>query len=98
MLDPLLPRANAPPWNAWDDAPSVHAALLVHRVRGLEPGLYTLLRDDSALGAIRSALRLVLRVPVAAACSACSPACFAPWIEELCTVLGFLRRTQDTED
>ena len=58
MLDPLLPRANAPPWNAWDDAPSVHAALLVHRVRGLEPGLYMLLRDASSLGAIQSALRL----------------------------------------
>ncbi|MGD9850990.1 MAG: SagB/ThcOx family dehydrogenase [Nitrospirales bacterium] len=46
MLDRILPRAGRPlperpmPWDAlpWD--PTVHLALFVHRIDGLEPGLY----------------------------------------------------------
>jgi SagB-type dehydrogenase family enzyme len=58
MLETLLPRENTPPWNALDSPPSVHAALLVHRVSGLEAGLYMLLRDGAALNDLRQALRL----------------------------------------
>ncbi|TMG98294.1 MAG: SagB/ThcOx family dehydrogenase [Betaproteobacteria bacterium] len=58
MLDTLLPRENRPPWNALDSSPSVHAALLVHRVTGLEAGLYMLLRDRSVLSDLRQTLRL----------------------------------------
>jgi SagB-type dehydrogenase family enzyme len=58
MLETLLPHENTPPWNALDSSPSVHAALLVHRVSGLEAGLYMLLRDGAALSDLRQALRL----------------------------------------
>jgi SagB-type dehydrogenase family enzyme len=40
MLDRLLPRADVPPWDLLPWGPLVHAALFIHRVRGLEPGLY----------------------------------------------------------
>jgi SagB-type dehydrogenase family enzyme len=58
MLDVLLPRENTPPWNALESSPSIHAALLVHRVRGLDAGLYMLLRDRSVLSDFRQTLRL----------------------------------------
>jgi SagB-type dehydrogenase family enzyme len=58
MLDALLPRANTPPWHAFDSSPEVHAAILVHRVRGLDAGLYMLLRDSSALAEVQRTLRL----------------------------------------
>lgn len=57
MLEMLLPHANTPPWNALDSSPSVHAAFLVHRVSGLEAGLYMLLRDGAALSDLQQALR-----------------------------------------
>ena len=57
MLEPLLPRAGAPPWNAWPWPVRVHLALFISRVDGLEPGLYALLRDGHALDALRKAMR-----------------------------------------
>lgn len=56
MLDALLPRP-APPWTAWRRPPRVHLFLFVHRVDGLEPGLYCLLRDEAAYRSLRAALR-----------------------------------------
>ncbi len=56
MLDRVMPRADRPvaqrpmPWDAipWD--PAIHLALFVHRVEGLPPGIYLLLRNtDPAL-------------------------------------------------
>jgi SagB-type dehydrogenase family enzyme len=46
MLDRILPYANRPlpqrpvPWDALPWNPTVHLALFIHRVDGLEPGLY----------------------------------------------------------
>jgi SagB-type dehydrogenase family enzyme len=40
MLDCLLPRAGVPPWDGLPWPPQLDLALFVHRVRGLEPGLY----------------------------------------------------------
>ena len=40
MLDRLLPRPGVPPWDLLPWAPLIHAAVFVHRVRGLAPGLY----------------------------------------------------------
>ncbi|MDR4494663.1 MAG: SagB/ThcOx family dehydrogenase [Nitrospirales bacterium] len=46
MLDRILPRASRQlperpmPWDAWPWDPTVHLALFVHRIDGLEPGLY----------------------------------------------------------
>lgn len=57
MLDALHPRDRIPPWNALNTGPQVQAALFVHRVTGLEPGLYWLLRNDSALAELQAAMR-----------------------------------------
>ncbi len=40
MLDRLLPRPNVPPWDLLPWPPHLHAAVFVHRVHGLQPGLY----------------------------------------------------------
>lgn len=50
MLDALLPR-RATPWDVWEYEPRLHPVLFVHRVDGLEPGLYALPR--SAAGELR---------------------------------------------
>jgi SagB-type dehydrogenase family enzyme len=57
MLDVLMVRANAPPWMALASVPLVHAALMVHRVSGLEPGLYMLVREPSDLSELKQAMR-----------------------------------------
>jgi SagB-type dehydrogenase family enzyme len=57
MLEPLLPHAARPPWNAWPWPARVHLALFVHRVDGLEPGLYAFLRDACVLESVKRAMR-----------------------------------------
>jgi SagB-type dehydrogenase family enzyme len=49
MLEPLLPCPAQPPWNTWPWPPCVHLGIFVHRVEGLEAGLYAFLRDPAAL-------------------------------------------------
>ena len=44
LLDALLPRAEAAPFDTWNLAPRLHPVLFVHRVDGLAPGLYVLPR------------------------------------------------------
>jgi SagB-type dehydrogenase family enzyme len=44
ILDATLPRASAPPFDAWPFAPRLHLVVFVHRVIGLESGLYLWLR------------------------------------------------------
>jgi hypothetical protein len=56
MLDCLLPRPIVP-WDAWPYTPRLHLILFVHRVEGLEPGLYALPRRPEAKAALRDALR-----------------------------------------
>jgi SagB-type dehydrogenase family enzyme len=57
MLECLLPRAGTPPWNAMPSPPQVHPAFMVHRVDGLESGLYLLVRDPSALASLKASMR-----------------------------------------
>jgi SagB-type dehydrogenase family enzyme len=57
MLDALMVRANTPPWNALGTRPQVHAALMVHRVTGVESGLYLFLREPSVLADFRASMR-----------------------------------------
>ena len=48
MLVRILPDTARAPWHAWPFEPFVHLFLFVHRVRGIDPGLYILLRSPSA--------------------------------------------------
>jgi hypothetical protein len=62
MLDRLMPRAELAasrrpmPWDtlAWD--PTIHLGLFVHRVDGLEPGLYLLARDPTKMDRLKRAM------------------------------------------
>ncbi|TCS69001.1 SagB-type dehydrogenase family enzyme [Sulfuritortus calidifontis] len=56
MLDATLPRAQVPPWDAVAWPPRIHLALFVHRVEGLLPGLYFLLRHDGIEARMRAEL------------------------------------------
>ena len=44
MLSRVVPQTGKPPWNVWPFEPAVHLALFVHRVDGLQPGIYALPR------------------------------------------------------
>lgn len=57
MLECLMPRHDTPPWNAWPSSPQVHPAFMVHRVDGLEPGLYILVREASAMASLKASMR-----------------------------------------
>ena len=55
ILNTTLPRAAAPPFDAWPIAPRLHLVLFVHRVTGLDPGLYLWLRAPADAAALRHA-------------------------------------------
>ncbi len=57
LLARLLPAATVPPWTVWPWMPAVHLLLFVHRVDGLEPGLYCLLRAPTDQPSLASAMR-----------------------------------------
>jgi SagB-type dehydrogenase family enzyme len=48
LLSRVMPQS-APPWDALWWPPRIHLALFVHRVHGIDPGLYLLARDSSAV-------------------------------------------------
>ena len=56
MLSCVRPGANTP-WNRVWWTPRVHLAIFVHRVDGLPPGLYLLMRDPQAFDRLRAACR-----------------------------------------
>jgi SagB-type dehydrogenase family enzyme len=59
MAVALLPQAEggAPvPWDIDAETPRVHAVLFAHRIDGLAPGAYLLLRDPAARPALQAAL------------------------------------------
>ena len=58
ILDTTLPRTSAPPFDAWPFPPCLHLVLFVHRVTGLEPGLYLWLRAPADADALRQAFRV----------------------------------------
>lgn len=45
ILASILPFSDRPPFNLLPWPPQVHLALFVHRVEGLQPGIYMLVRD-----------------------------------------------------
>ncbi len=56
MLDRLLPRAGAAPWDVLPWPPHLHCGIFVHRVDGLTPGLYLFLRNPDSEKKVKSAL------------------------------------------
>jgi SagB-type dehydrogenase family enzyme len=54
-LERVLPAAGRPPLAALTWRPAIHLVLFVHRVNGLEPGLYALVRHPDALEPLREA-------------------------------------------
>jgi nitroreductase len=55
LLRRLLPGAG-PPWDAFAFVPRLHLVLFVHRVAGLEPGLYAFPRTSAALDVLQREL------------------------------------------
>ena len=55
MMQLVIPRSDRPqldrpmPWDVWPYDPAIHLLLFVHRVEGLTPGLYVLVRDPKKL-------------------------------------------------
>jgi hypothetical protein len=71
MLQRVLPRAEQPqtarpvPWDVWPYDPAIHLMLFVHRVDGLTPGLYFLVRDPQRLEFLQRSMNQELNwVPV----------------------------------
>jgi nitroreductase len=56
ILDAARPGPMAP-WAALWWRPQIHLAVFVHRVDGLEPGLYLQVRDEAAVEPLRAAIR-----------------------------------------
>jgi len=56
MLDSVLPRHNTPPFDSLHNAPRIHLALFVHRVEGMEPGVYILARSANGEKILRENL------------------------------------------
>lgn len=57
ILSRLLPCPNKVPWNSIGPPVKVHLGLFVHRVSGLEPGLYCLVRSPDQEGPLRDAMQ-----------------------------------------
>ena len=55
MLARIMPDPGSLPWDAFPFPARILPCLFVHRVDGLEPGLYALMRDPARLGAFRAA-------------------------------------------
>lgn len=62
ILQRVMPRAERPqlerpmPWDLWPHAPAIHLMIFVHRVEGLTPGLYVLVRDRAKLALIQQSM------------------------------------------
>ena len=62
MMQVVMPRSDRPqldrpmPWDAWPYEPAIHLLIFVHRVDGLKPGLYFLVRDPRKLTFIQESM------------------------------------------
>jgi len=56
ILDRLLPRPGVPPWDVLHWPPHVHCGIFVHRVEGLDAGLYLFERSPQVHPLLKSAL------------------------------------------
>jgi hypothetical protein len=55
LLDALLVRPQAP-WNIWSFRPRLHPVLFVHKIEGLEPGVYALPRSPEGEALLKKSL------------------------------------------
>lgn len=56
IVEALMPATDKVPFDAWAYPTLVHPVFFVHRVAGLEPGLYALPRHDQALALLKQQL------------------------------------------
>jgi nitroreductase len=62
MLSRVMPRVDRPqfnrpmPWDTWPYEPGIHLLLFVHRVEGLTPGVYVLVRDPDKLAFLQQSM------------------------------------------
>ena len=62
MMQRVIPHSDRPqldrpmPWDVWPYEPTIHLLLFVHRVDGLMPGLYFLVRDPQKLPFIQQSM------------------------------------------
>jgi nitroreductase len=62
MMQSVMPCSDRPqlerpmPWDVWPYDPAIHLLLFVHRVDGLTPGLYVLVRDPMKLPFIQQSM------------------------------------------
>jgi SagB-type dehydrogenase family enzyme len=75
MLEQVMPHVHLPqsarpmPWDIWPYDPAVHLMLFVHRVDGLPPGLYFLVRDPKKLTLLQQSMNAELMWQPAEGCS-----------------------------
>lgn len=74
MMQRVMPQAEHPqlerpiPWDAWPYDPTIHLLIFVHRVIGLKPGLYFLVRDRRKLPFIQQTMNSELNWTTAPDC------------------------------
>ncbi len=74
MMRLVTPRADRPqldrpmPWDTWPYEPAIHLVLFVHRIDGLTPGLYFLVRDPQKLSFIQQSMNTELTWTPAPGC------------------------------
>jgi SagB-type dehydrogenase family enzyme len=62
MMERVMPCTDQPqldrpmPWDGWPYEPAIHLLIFVHRVEGLTPGLYFLVRDPKKLSSIQQSM------------------------------------------
>ena len=74
MLERVMPNHGLPqlsrpmPWDAWPYDPLIHLMMFVHRIDGLTPGLYFLVRDPGKLRWIQESMNAELNWEPAPGC------------------------------
>lgn len=68
MMARVLPRSDRAPFSSLPWLPRIHLLIFVHRVDGLEPGLYCLVRDAAARDELRAAMHSAFQWTQPAGC------------------------------
>lgn len=74
LMQRVMPLAERPqlerpmPWDVWPYDPAIHLLIFVHRVDGLTPGLYCLVRDHKQFSFVQDAMNPELNWTIAPGC------------------------------